>query len=116
MYLAKFWGARNGLVADPSMLLLIVLSPACAVEFLSNFKPVVLNRASQKWLLAACLVLFSEDSRLSCRSAAQLYLKPGFAKLECRELGLVVLTCVRCPVCYSGYTSKSKVCLLGGVE
>lgn len=47
-HLEKLQGVREGLVADPSVLLLIVLSLTCAIEFLSNFKPIILNHASQK--------------------------------------------------------------------
>lgn len=58
-------------MADPSILLSIVLSLTCAIEFRSNFKPIILNHASQKWLLTVCLFLFFEDGTLSCRSAVQ---------------------------------------------
>lgn len=73
-YLEKLQGIREGLVADPSILLLIVLSLTCAIEFLSNFKPIILKHASRKWLLTACLFLFFENRSLSCRSAVQLQL------------------------------------------
>lgn len=38
-YLEKLQGFREGLMAAPSILLWIVVSLTCALEFLSNFKP-----------------------------------------------------------------------------
>lgn len=50
-------GVGEGLVADPSILLLIALSLTCAIELLSNFKPIILNHASQK-VVADCMPIF----------------------------------------------------------
>lgn len=70
----KLQGIRMVLVDDPSLLLLIVLFLTCTIEFVSDCKPIILNHACQKRLLAVCLVLFCKGWSLGCRSAVHLQL------------------------------------------